>query len=157
MVAFPFILMILGIVETSLMFTSAVMVEGGTGVASRLIRTCQLQNMTGDPRENFVRAFCDHAVVLPNCNADLKVEAIAMPDNSFINVAGYPPVFDENGIFTPSGFSTGGVNDVMLVRAVYSYRLITPWFASLMGGDDGRTTFMSTTVFQVEPCEVDQQ
>lgn len=157
MLAFPFVLMIVGIIEVSLMFTSAVMVEGGTSVASRLIRTCQLQDMTGDPEENFKTAFCSHATVLLNCEEKLHVEAIQMPDESFMNASNYSANFDENGNMISSGFDTGDVSDVVLIRAAYRYELLTPIFSTLMGGVDGTKTFLSTIVLQVEPCEYEEE
>lgn len=153
LVAFPFVMMITCILEIAMMFVAAVMVEGGTGVASRLIRTCQLQEMTGDPEENFVEAFCDHASFLSGCSEELMIESIVVPDGSFSSASGYDAQYDENGDFLPTGFDAGGDSDVILVRAFYNYQLVTPMFSQLLGGEDGEVPFMSTVVFEVEPCD----
>ncbi len=153
LVSFPFIMMIVGIIEIAMMFTSAVMVEGGTGVASRLIRTCQIQDMTGDPEDNFRLAFCDHAAVLPGCDTKLMVESIAMPDDSFMSVSSYTPNFDVNGDFVPSGFDAGDSSDIVLIRVAYDYQFLTPLFNRLLGGSDSSIQFMSSTALQVEPCK----
>jgi Flp pilus assembly protein TadG len=153
LVAFPFILMIIGIIEIALMFTAATLVEGATGTASRLVRTCQLQNMSGDPQENFTQAFCEHASVLVECEDRLRTEAIVMPGGSFMNVSNFEPNFDENGVMVPAGFTAGTANDVILVRASYKYEMLTPGFSELLTGGQGGATFMSTTVLQIEPCE----
>ncbi len=152
LVAFPFIMLMVGIVEVSLMFTSAVLLEGGTSVASRLIRTCQIQDMGGDPEINFINALCGHASLI-GCSDNILVESIVMPDDSFSSVADYQPVYDHNGVFVPSGFDPGGDSEVVLIRAYYNYPIITPFFSQLMGGFDGRVPFMSTVVLQIEPCD----
>jgi Flp pilus assembly protein TadG len=156
LLSFPFIMMILGLLEVSLMFVSASMLEGGTSAASRLIRTCQLQNMAGDPQENFVQAFCSHAVILTECEANLQVEAIPVPDGSFSGASAFTANFDSNGNFMPSGFDPGAMNDVVLIRAVYNYQHFVPLFSMLTGGADSTTPFMSTTVLQIEPCEFEE-
>jgi Flp pilus assembly protein TadG len=156
LVAIPFIFMMVGILEMALMYTSASLVEGGTGVAAREIRTCALQDSTEvveDQEVNFRKAFCDHAVTLRNCEEDLFVEVVAMPDDSFTSISDYEAEFDEDGAPVSRGFDPGYSSDVVLVRTAYRYSFLTPWLGTVIAGPNSSMLLMSTTVLQVEPCE----
>ncbi|MFP4386609.1 MAG: TadE/TadG family type IV pilus assembly protein, partial [Alphaproteobacteria bacterium] len=73
----PFMLVVLGILEISLMFLSAAIVEGATDSASRIIRTGQLQKDGGDPETLFRDALCSFTGALVNCG-DMAVEVVRM-------------------------------------------------------------------------------
>ncbi|MCB1552101.1 MAG: hypothetical protein KDJ26_08920, partial [Alphaproteobacteria bacterium] len=54
------------------------------------------------------------------------------------------------------GFDAGSVDDVILIRAVYKYPLITPLISKFMSGSDGKTrTLVSTIVLETEPYDVE--
>ncbi len=152
LLAIPYIFLTLGIIELSLMYTSATLLEGATSKASRMIRTGQLQQSGSDnPQEAFRDAMCEYATVLINCN-DVLIEVIPM--NSYGDFADYSPQFD-NGAFVPRGFDAGGSNDRILIRTVYTYTMFTPLVGPLLNGPDNQRIFMSTIVLQSEPYEFD--
>jgi len=57
----PYMMLVLGIIEISLMFTSANLLEGATNSAARLIRTGQLQQSALAPQD----VFRDALLLLP--------------------------------------------------------------------------------------------
>ncbi len=148
MLLMPYILIALGIIELSLMFTTASLVEGATGSAARMIRTGQLQQGGGDPETEFRQELCNFATVLVECG-DMIVEVRTL--NSYNDYT--DATFDGNGDMVSSGFDVGGSNDRILVRVAYRYSMMTPLVGNLLNGPDGSTLFVSTVVLQTEPYE----
>jgi len=145
---FPYLIISLGIIELSLMMTSASLLESATDRASRQIRTGQLQQSGGDPETQFRDALCRSAVVLIRCE-DIEVEAMEL--NSYGDYT--DANFDEDGNFVSSGFDAGGSNSRILIRVAFTYEMITPLVGQLLNGEDGSTMFISTIVMQTEPYE----
>ncbi len=144
----PYMLISLAIIELSLMFMSASLLEGATDSAARLIRTGQVQQGAGDPETMFRDALCNYAVVLIDCNT-MVIEVTTLT-----NYADYtPPIYDGSGNMVTSGFNAGGSNDKILIRVAYSYSMMTPLVGTLLNGSDGATLFISTIVLQTEPYE----
>lgn len=149
MLALPYIMLSLAIIELSMMYASASLLEGATDSASRMIRTGQIQQSgTANPEAEFRNAMCDFAVVLIDCN-DLVIEVTPLP--SFSDFSG--PTFDANGNMISSGFNPGGSNDRVMIRVAYRYTMLTPIVGPLLNGPGGSTLFMSTIVMQTEPYE----
>ncbi len=144
----PYMLLSLGIMELSLMFMSASLLEGATDSAARLIRTGQIQQGTADPETVFRDALCNYAVVLIDCNS-MIIEVTTL--NNYTDYTA--PTYDADGNMISSGFNAGGSNDKVLIRVAYSYSMITPLVGPLLNGPNGSTQFISTIVLQTEPYE----
>lgn len=154
LLAAPFFMVIMGIIEMAMMFTAASILEGATGSAARMIRTGQIQQASADPtaqQEMFREALCNHAAVLVDCdNIDVEVVNIG----NFSSFDDYQPQFDDDGNLESQGFEAGEDQDVMLIRTGYRYNLMTPLIGSLLGeGGTHSRYFMSTIVLQTEPYE----
>ena len=155
LIALPFILMIVGLIEMSLMFTATNLLESATGTASRLIKTGQLQQSGGNQQQMFEDALCDSANVFLDCD-NIQYEVAVIPeDDGFSGAQMFAdPAFDDDGNLEAVGFDTGGSNDVMLVRVIYRYPIITPLIQPILAnGPNNTRLLMSTTVFQTEPYE----
>lgn len=150
LVAIPYFMLSLGIMELSLMYASASLLEGATDSAARLIRTGQIQQSSSDPEMMFRDAMCDFVNVLIDCN-DVTIEVRTM--TSYGDFDSMAPVFDEDGNMVSQGFNAGGSNDRILIRVGYRYTMKTPLVGPLLNGPDGGTLFMSTIVLQSEPYE----
>lgn len=147
----PYLMLTLAIVEISMMYASASLLEGATASAARTIRTGQLQQAEGvEPEAMFRDTLCGYATVLINCD-DIEVEVIQM--NSFADYDGLQPEYDEDGNLVSQGFDAGGSNDRVLVRTAVRVNLMTPFIGDLLAGNDGSVLFMSTIVLQTEPYE----
>lgn len=146
----PYLMLTLGIIELSIMYTSASLLEGATGSAARLIRTGQLQQSGEDPEIVFREALCDYVTVLIRCE-DVQIEVL--PLTSFYDAASMQAQFDEEGNLISGGFDAGGSDDRVLVRTAYRYEMITPFIGRFFASSDGRRLFMSTIVLQTEPYE----
>src|SRR5690606_5413432 len=122
--------------------------------ASRMVRTGQLQQAGGDPESVFRDAMCDFTVALVDCN-DIRIEATTL--DSFADAGDAGPVFDDAGQMEPQGFDVGGSNDRVLIRAAYTYDMMTPFIGPLLAGNaEGEIEFLSTIVFQSEPYEFEE-
>lgn len=150
LMAIPYVFLTLGILELSIMYASASLLEGATGSAARLIRTGQVQQSGGDPEEMFRDAICDYATVLIRCS-DVVIEVQQMAGFSDYDDMGAQ--FDEDGNMISQGFDAGGSDDRVLIRAGYRYNMLTPFIGPLLAGSDNSIQFMSTIVLQTEPYE----
>ncbi len=151
LLAIPYLLLTVSIIELSMMYAAASLLEGATGSAARMIRTGQLQQAEGvDPAQVFREAICDYATVLVKCE-DVIIEVQQM--NSFGDYEEMEPQYDEDGNLIPGGFDAGGSSDRILIRAAYRYNMMTPFVGPLLAGPDNSRLFISTIVLQVEPYE----
>lgn len=148
LLAIPYFLMTLAIIELSIMYTAASLLEGATGSAARLIRTGQLQQATGDPQDLFKDAICEYATVLIDCD-QMVIEVRKM--DSFADYEDMQPQYDEDGNLISGGFDAGAANDKILIRVAYRYHMMTPLIGPLLAGPTNSRLFISTIVLQTEP------
>lgn len=147
----PYLVLTLGIIELSLMYTSASLLEGATNSAARMIRTGQLQQSGAeDPEQEFRDQICDYAQVLIRCN-DVVIEVQTL--GSFADAQGMQAQSNAEGKIQSRGFDAGGSNDRVLVRTSYRYTMMTPLVGAMLSGADGSIPFISTIVLQTEPYE----
>lgn len=153
LLALPFVVMVIGTIEIALMFTTQSLLDASTATAARMIRTGQIQQTdAGDQEQLFRDTVCDFSALLIPC-ADIQLQVTDLA--SFGDADGLPPpTFDEDGNLQGQGFSAGGVSDVVLIRVVYQYSIITPLMQFVLTNrDDGTRLMMSTMVLQTEPYE----
>lgn len=156
LVAIPFVLIIVGIIEMSLMFAAQSLLHESTFTAARLIRTGQIQTGGGNPQQVFRDAVCDFSSMMIPCN-EIQFQVQQIP--SFGDAEDIPPAeFDENGNMANTGFDPGGVSDVILIRVSYNYNIITPMMQPLLTNRAGGSRIMlSTIVLQNEPYQFEEE
>ncbi|MFK7840518.1 MAG: TadE/TadG family type IV pilus assembly protein [Bdellovibrionales bacterium] len=147
----PYMVLVLGIIEVSMMFLSANLLEGATNSAARLIRTGELQQSGQAPQDVFRTALCNYEMVFVNCN-DITVEVQTL-GGTFGNFNLAAPQFDADGNLVSGGVDPGGANDRVLIRTAVRYDMMTPIVGSLLSGGTGSKLFMSTIVLQSEPFD----
>ena len=153
LVSFPFIFMIIGIIEMSLMFTAQSVLDRATSNAARLVRTGQLQQLSGAAQQTaFEDAVCDYAGFLMDCS---QIQYLVQDIEDFAEANTFAaPEFDEDGNMVVTGFSLGGSSDVVFMRVVYRYPIVTPIMAQFLGNSEGnKRVLMSTNVLKAEPYE----
>ncbi len=148
MLFMPYLLISLGIIELSLMYLSASLVEGATDSAARLIKTGKLQQSNNDHEQMFRDALCDFATVLVDCN-EMVIEVTTIDSYGDYSA----PTYDGDGNLVPQAFDAGTSNSRVVIRVAYRYEMITPIVGPLLNGPGGSTLFMSTIVMQSEPYE----
>jgi Flp pilus assembly protein TadG len=150
-VGVPFVFIMIGLIEVSLMFAANSMLQDATSQAARVIRTGQVQQAAGDPEEVFRDQLCYIANIFLDCD---KVQYEVVQVNNFDEAESNQPSFDSDGNLVSQGFDPGGVSDVVLVRTVYYYPLMTPFIGPLLADGPNQTKFMMTTmVLETEPYQ----
>lgn len=158
MVAAPMIFMILATLELGLVYMVTTSLDNATQEAARQIRTGELAMAGGATATTFRNQICANMGWLQSqCQANLSVDVRSFP--SFSGESAPNPVTkgsgSTNGAFDNSKltFQTGNAGDIMLVRAFYQWKLITP---VLYGGlqsmnNTGVNVITSATTFRNEP------
>lgn len=166
LVALPMFLMIFGIIELSIFFASSTVLEGASTEAARRIRTGQVAGVAEgltDPaaieaaeRAAFEELLCDNVSTLIDCGA-IQYEVIHMNADTFSDASNYEPQYDNEGNLIEHPFSVGGANDVILIRAYYKWRFLTPMISSMLTAGSGvdYVSELSTVVIRTEPYESD--
>ena len=153
LVSFPFIALVLGILELGMIFLISTTLENATMDASRRIRTGELQTAGGSVQTAFMDTICGEMTwmgTVTACEATLSVDVRTL--TAFQN-AGLPdPVTGK--VFNKAAltFVPGNANDIVLVRAYYPWTLFTPSLdGNLYQLANGQTLIKSTATFRNEP------
>lgn len=141
-VIIPFLMIVFAIFELGLVFLVSLTLENSLATVDRRIRTGEFQNAT---RESYYAAVCQEMSWLgAACGTALTVDVQVMP--SFTDTAKPPAPDLEKPCFDP-----GGPNSIILVRAYYSWPVITPLLGDAVAGSGGDRKITSAAVFQNEP------
>src|SRR5579862_3695067 len=152
-VAPAFILFILGLVETGVIYSFNSNLSNAANVAARLLRTgqAQSQNMT---KSQYVAQVCSQMtgmVSTATCIANLQVDMEV--SNSFTG-AQYTNVINPDGSLNTAAmqFNTGNACDTVLVRVFYPWSIMTPLMAPLLHNmPHGQYLMTSAAAFRNEP------
>ena len=144
LLALPFFVFMVAILETGYMFLLAIVIEGATADAARQIRTGEIQQSDA-PIAQFRQVLCDNTYDLVPCG-DLIIDVRNF--SRFADAA--PPPLAGN----PQGatFAPGSSGDVVVVRVAFQWSFITPLLEYVLGDASGTTrTFISSAAFRNEP------
>lgn len=149
LIATPFFLLLMGILELALVFLVSTTLEHATQDASRMIRTGEFQEAGGVSADDFEDLVCDRlAWIGDTCKAQLDVDVRAYGTlKAMVDAqAGTPYDPDE------TCFEAGGPREVVLVRTSFRWKIFTPLLApSMATTGDGKRLIRSTTAFKNEP------
>jgi Flp pilus assembly protein TadG len=122
LVATPFFLLIMGVIEIALFFFATTMIETATAEAARSIRTGEVL-VAGDGPAEFRNRICARAGAILDC-ARIQVD-VRRIDN--FSAAQLGALVGEDGVDSSGfGFDPGGPGEIIVVRAVYEWPLIAP-------------------------------
>jgi Flp pilus assembly protein TadG len=165
MVAFPFLLFVLGILAVGLQFFTINILDSSVETAARRVRTGQAQsaNLTMGDFKNLI-CQATGGILQPNCN-DIYVHV--QSGNSWADIV--PRVCAENGQMTPQSNTTaaladssGGSEQVVLVTVCYDWKLPVdfPYLQYLLMRPadgvalaSGGSLIQSVATFRTEPYE----
>jgi Flp pilus assembly protein TadG len=147
LVATPFIGLLVGIIQTFLVFFAQQLLETAVNQSSRLILTgqAQAQSMT---QAQFASAVCTNLPILINCN-NLMIDVEVAGSWTTANAGAPSLTYDSNGNVTNTWqFSPGNPGDIVVVRVMYLWPVfIAPLVANL---SNGKRLIMASTAFQNE-------
>jgi Flp pilus assembly protein TadG len=150
MVALPFLALVMGTLEVSMIYLVSTTLENATSDVARQIRTGQLQTAGGATATTFATSICGELSWLPNCSSNLYVDVRTFA--SFSGITETSPI--QNGVINTSQlqFSPGTAGQIVLVRAFYQWTLFTPVLDGIAADMNGGSTLLTSTVaFQNEP------
>lgn len=149
MVGPPFLLLLVGVLEISVMYFTDTIIEGATKDVARQIRTGEIQS-SGDPLTTFQNNLCDALFNVIDCS---EVKFHVQTFSSFGAVS-MPLEVDEDGEVVNTTFVPGGSSAVTVVRAMYRWEFMTPLISNMIPAGLGGHLLVSTVAFQNEPYNV---
>ena len=151
MIALPFLALIMGIIEISMIYLVSTTLENATADVARKVRTGELQTSgTTQNKTTFIAAICSELTWLSSCTTNLYVDVNKF--SSFSTVTQTSPTKNGQVDQTQLNFVLGGPGDIVMVRAFYQWTLFTPvldGMAATLNG--GSTLITSTAAFRNEP------
>ncbi|HEY3696298.1 TadE/TadG family type IV pilus assembly protein [Phenylobacterium sp.] len=158
-VAFPFLLLLFGIVELAVVFIASTTLEGATESAARKIRTGEFQTGAAVGKTDFRDLVCARMSWLQtDCATTLIVDVKTFAIDDFAGLSANSP--QNTATFDPNKtcFSPGGPADIVLVRTYFPWRLFTPLLNGAlqnMGSGSGKRLISAVATFRNEPYNND--
>ena len=156
----PFLTLIFAVLEVALLFLATASLDTAMEKATRRIRTGTFQasysTLSQDAQQTELKdAICDEVTWLTaNCTTRLTVDVRNL-GASWRTVSSRPGPWDSvNRTFDPdaSCFAPSGPQDIVLVRAWYSWPLLTPFLNQAVSRlDSSRALITATQAFRNEP------
>lgn len=165
-IALPFFSLIFGIIELGMFYMVSTTLENATANAARRIRTGEKTLQTGLTTAAFKNNICANLGWLQaDCTANLDVDVrvynsfgatngVADPITSTTTTVAGKTTTTTAMDPTKETFCTGNPGQIVLVRAYYQWKLLTPGISQAMQRlSGGKTLITATTVFINEPYE----
>jgi len=151
MIALPFLALIMGIIELSMIYLVSTTLENATADVARMVRTGQLQTSgTTQNASSFTTKICGELAWLSSCSSNLYVDVNKI--SSWSSYSTTPPTKNGQIDTTQLNFNMGGPGDIIMVRAFYQWTLFTPVLDGMAATLNGGTTLItSTSAFRNEP------
>lgn len=148
LLALPFFALLFALIETSVIYFSTANLDSVVADASRLIRTGQVQS--GGITENDFKAFiCNGMVLIGDCESKLQVDVRKYSNFGTVQP---PSLVDGDGkLITNTVFQPGGAGEIVLVRAYFSWGIMTPSFIGLSNLEGGGRLIAASAAFRNEP------
>jgi Flp pilus assembly protein TadG len=155
LVAMPFFLLTVGLAEVSMMGFAQTSMDLAVSEAARQIRTGQAQ-MGGMSQADIRDEICDeiNSFVILQCDGNLYLDVDRF--SSFVDADNAQADPIQNGQFQATGFgyTPGIASDIVVVRAYYRWRVLTPMFAPVFQNvSSGERILVSTMMFRNEPYQ----
>ena len=135
----------MAMLETGYFYFIAVLLEGATAEAGRLIRTGNVQKSAA-PIEAFKEELCNNMFNVVACN-ELRVDVRNFAQFSAAN----PPAIENNN--GDETFAPGAAGDVIVARVIYEFQFITPLLGQFLNnnGESETRLLVSSAAFRNEP------
>lgn len=129
LVATPFFMMMMAIIEVGLLFFATVNLENGAAVAARQIRTGQLM-LSGGGQGEFRTAVCDGIKALLSCDTDkLLIDVRTFDQFGDVSLEDH---LADGDLGDDMQFNPGTAEDIVLVRIFYLWEPTTPYFGDIL-------------------------
>lgn len=142
--------LLLGLIEAGVVFLGQFMLQDAVNEAARLIRTGQAaeSSMT---KAAFRQYICDKVDTVLSCDDNLQIDVESY--TSFSSTS-YADVLNADGTLNTAlnNYSTGDVCSVVVVRAFYTWNVVTPLLSTfLVNMADDKHLIAVASAFRNEP------
>lgn len=142
LVAFPFFLLIMSILELGLIALSSATVKNGVREAARESRVGSAQCLS---RAEVTAAICNASSFAPSCESRLSIRQIVFPTGWQSNIDEQTTAF---GGANDYQVAQGG--DVVVVQARYDWSIVSPIVSPFLGDGEGKFPFRQSFAYQAE-------
>jgi len=155
LVAIPFFLLTFGMAEVAMMGFAQTSLNNAVSQTARQIRTGRAQ-MDGMSASDVEEALCTelNKFMMMECGGNLFLDVDRF--DSFTNASNGAADPIQNGEFEEAGFgySPGAPSDIVVVRAYYRWKVMTPLFEGIFANVSGGERIMiATMMFRNEPYQ----
>jgi len=150
LVFMPFLMLIFAMIELGLVFLVSLLLENAIIDVGRTIRTGEVQT-NGGTAATFKSAVCDKIGVIGSlsCSTALQLDVRTYTDYSTSNTSAGAT----STVPTSMQFSPGTAGSIVLVRAYYTWPLVTPLLQTGLQNSGGRRIIYAATAFTNEPYD----
>lgn len=150
-VAMPLFFMLFAIIELALVYLLSSTLENATSDAARTIRTGAVQTSGGGSATAIRNAICDKLGWLQaQCQSNLSVDVRTY--SQFANPTAPNPINNGNFDNTALMYAPGQQGDIVMVRAYYRWKLLTPFLnGGLQRLNNGVSLITAAATFRNEP------
>ncbi|MGV8995705.1 MAG: TadE/TadG family type IV pilus assembly protein [Parvibaculaceae bacterium] len=147
--AIPFFTLLFAIMEAGIIFFATATLDQSVNDAGRLIRTGQAQT-AAMTKAQLTTTICNNVVLLTSCTSNLKLDVRVFTNFSSVS---FPSLLDSTGAVKDSSlaFSLGAAGDIVLVRAMYVWSIMSPFSTGLANNTAGTRLIQSSVAFRNEP------
>ncbi|MEI9885297.1 MAG: TadE/TadG family type IV pilus assembly protein [Rhizomicrobium sp.] len=150
MIAPVFFLLLMGIIENGVIYFAGTTLQYATDSAARYVRTGQAQ-AAGLTQAQFRTRICNDVAPLIACDSNLQID---MQAYSGYSAANFGAATDSSGNLksTLNNYQPGVACDVVLVRAFYTWKILTPVLSPFLTNmKTGYRLVVATAAFRNEP------
>ena len=148
LVALPFLMLVFAIVELGLVFLVSITLESAVSDVGRTIRTGQVQT-SGGTAATFKTAVCDRMSWLGSqCASALSIDVQTFSDYATTKTSSSDSTMPPTMKWDP-----GLPGSTVLVRAYYTWPLVTPLLTTGLQSSNGKRIIYAATAFTNEPYQ----
>lgn len=150
LVFMPFLMLIFAMIELGLVFLVSLLLENAVIDVGRTIRTGEVQT-TGGTAATFKTAVCNKIGVIGSmsCTSALQLDVRTYADYSTSNTSAN----NTSSVPTSMQFNPGTAGSIVLVRAYYTWPLVTPLLQTGLQSANGKRIIYAATAFTNEPYD----
>ena len=147
-VAIPFLMLVFAMIELGLVFLVSLTLENAVMDVGRTIRTGEVQK-AGGTADGFKTAVCDKMSWLGSrCAGALSIDVRTFTDFASSNTSAANAAIPGSLAWNP-----GAAGSIVLIRAYYTWPLVTPLMQTGLQSANGKRIIYAATAFTNEPYD----
>lgn len=150
LVFMPFLMLVFALIELALVYMVSLLLENAVIDVGRTIRTGEVQT-SGGTAATFKTAVCNKIgpIGAMSCDSALQLDVRTYADYSASNTSASA----NNAVPTSMQWNPGTAGSIVLVRAYYTWPLISPLMQTGFQNANGRWIVYAATAFTNEPYD----